>query len=408
MKPLDDVRVVAIDSWMAVPSAAAIMSDLGADVIKIEPLTGDPMRGNSRAPKIDDGPAREYDYQFDVSNRGKRSVAVDLNDPRGVEIVHRLVEGADVFMCNLLPRRQARFSLDAESLGAINPTLVHATLTGYGSIGPDAERSGYDVTAFFGRSGLTQVMADGPEGVPPNPAAAQGDHVTGLALLGGILAAMRLAERTGEVQVVETSLFEAAVWTQATNFSVTAQDEKPLRPRARNQAISATMSRYCCADGRWLVINMPLPRDFARLAELIGCGDMVDDERFADFRGRFRNMAEITERWDEAFATKTRDEWGNILDDAGIVWGAIAGYDEVVRDPQAEALGLFPSVDSGAFGDYRTVANPIRIAGVELDPVAPAPGIGQHSVDVLGEAGFDQASIDGLLADGIVASASPE
>ena len=402
MKPLDDIRVVAIDSWMAVPSAAAILADLGADVIKVEPLTGDPMRNNSRAPKIDDGPAREYDYQFDVSNRGKHSLALDLDHERAGEVMHRLVSHADVFMCNLLPRRQRRFGLDPDSLRGINHKLVHATLTGYGTEGPDAERGGYDVTAFFGRSGLSFIMKDGPDGVPPMPASAQGDHVTGLALVGGILAALRLAERSGEMQVIETSLFETAVWTQATNYSVTAQDEAPFRPRARENQISPTMNRYRCGDGGWIVVNMPRTSDWEKLAAVVGCEDMLEDERFADFRGRFRNMPAIVERWDDAFASRTRAEWGELFDREGIVWGPVAGYDEVVRDPQAEAIGLFPTVDSGTFGEYRTIASPIRIRDVDTDPDTPSPRIGQHTRSVLADAGFDAATITELLDAGVV------
>ena len=147
--PLTDVTVVEIDSWMAAPSAGAILSDLGARVIKVEPLEGDPMRGISRKPKLDDEPARLYDYQFDVDNRGKESILVDLQSEKGIGLIHLLCRSAQIFMCNLLPNRQQKFQLDTKALLAINPKLVHATLTGYGSDGPEAWRPGYDVTAFF-------------------------------------------------------------------------------------------------------------------------------------------------------------------------------------------------------------------------------------------------------------------
>jgi len=406
MKPLDNVRVIAIDSWMAAPSAAAVLADLGADVIKVEPLGGDPMRNSSRTPKIDDGPAKEYDYQFDVDNRGKRSIAVNLADAAGTEIVHRLISGADIFMCNLLQGRQERFKVTPDDLRVVNPKLVHATLTGYGTVGPDADRPGYDVTAFFGRSGLTHIMKDGEDGIPPMPSSAQGDHTTGLALVGGILAALRLAERTGEMQVVETSLFEAAVWTQASAYSVTAQDGAPFRPRSREYSLSPTMNRYRCSDGEWMVVNMPRIDDFDRMAALVGCEDMLEDERFNSFRNRFRNMPELMARWDEAIAAKSRAEWGEIFDKHGIVWGPVSGYDDVVKDPQAAAIGLFPSIDSGEFGDYRTVASPIRMTGVETDPTAPAPSLGQHTREVLTEAGIDRATIAELLDQGVVSEAT--
>ncbi|MFT7132081.1 MAG: crotonobetainyl-CoA:carnitine CoA-transferase CaiB-like acyl-CoA transferase, partial [Cyclobacteriaceae bacterium] len=160
--PLDGITIIEIDNWMAAPSAAAILSDMGATVIKVEPLTGDPMRGNFRPAKVDG--LRDYDFQFDVDNRGKRSVCVDLTNPAAIDILHKLCGQAQIFMCNLLTQRQEKFRLDPETLLAINPSLVHATLTGYGTTGPDAERPGYDVTAFFGRSGLYDSMREGPHG----------------------------------------------------------------------------------------------------------------------------------------------------------------------------------------------------------------------------------------------------
>jgi crotonobetainyl-CoA:carnitine CoA-transferase CaiB-like acyl-CoA transferase len=267
--PLDDVRIIEIDSWMAAPSAGAVLADLGADVIKIEPLGGDPMRDLGRPPKIE-GDAKGYDYQFDVDNRGKRSIAVDLGSAAGQAVVHRLIEGADVFMCNLLAQRQERFGLDPATVGAIRPGIVHATLTGYGTSGPEAWRPGYDVTAFFGRSGLYDALREGDDGEVPMARPAQGDHTTGLALVGAVLAALRLAERTGETQVVETSLYETAVWTQASDFAVTAVDRAPVRRRARNEMILPTANRYPCGDGKWIVMNMPEAAAWDKLCRIIG------------------------------------------------------------------------------------------------------------------------------------------
>ncbi len=304
-RPLDDVTIVEIDNWMAAPSAAAILADLGATVIKVEPLSGDPMRGLTRSVRLPEGtdPAKvDFDYQFDVANRGKRSIAVALDTDEGKSVVHRLCETADVFLCNLLTHRQARFGLDPESLLGVNPKLVHATLTGYGTTGPDAGRPGYDVTAFFGRSGLYDAMREGPEGDVPMARPAQGDYTTGLALVSTILAALRLAERSGEGQVVETSLYETAVWTQATDYSVTAVDERELRPRARANLIIATANRYPCGDGRWVVMNMPEESAWPLLCKTIGREDWLDDERFGDLRGRFHNMEEIVAGIDEALA----------------------------------------------------------------------------------------------------------
>ncbi len=399
--PLDDITVIEVDSWMAAPSAGAILADMGATVIKVEPLSGDPMRNNMRPPKLPE-PLKGYDYQFDVDNRGKQSIAVDLESPDGASLVRRLCGPADVFLCNLLPRRQAKFGLDPESLLAVNPRLVHATLTGYGTTGPDAWRPGYDVTAFFGRSGIYDAMREGEDGPVPMARPAQGDHTTGLALVGAVLGALRLAERTGEGQIVETSLYETAVWTQATDYAVTAMDKAPLRPRARHELIIATANRFPCQDGKWLVINMPEDAAFAKLCRLLELDDWITDERFVDLRSRFRNMRDIIEGMDEAFARRTRDEWGEIFDANGVIWGPVLGLHEVAVDPQAEAIGLFPTITHPDIGDYRSVANPLKFKTSPVGPQGPAPRLGQDSRSVLSDAGVDAAEVDRLIESGVV------
>ena len=400
--PLDGVSVIEIDNWMAAPSAAAILADLGADVIKIEPLQGDPMRGMGRPPKIPAGPAKTYDYGFDVDNRGKRSVAIDLTHSEGQALVRRLVEGADIFLCNLLRGRQEKYGLDPDTLLACNPRLVHATLTGYGTEGPEAWRPGYDVTAFFGRSGLYDAMREGPEGYVPMARPAQGDHTTGLALVAGILAALRHVERTCEGQAVETSLYETAVWTQATDFAVTAVDHAPVRRRTRQQLISATSNRYPCGDGQWIVINMPAPSAWEIFVRAIGMDAWLEEPRFADMKGRFDNMAEIVDGIDAALAAKSRDEWGEIFDAAGIIWGPALSLHEVAQDPQAEAIGLFPEVEHDQIGTYRTVNAPMRFSRADVRPRGPAPEIGADTRVVLEESGLPAEEIDALLADKVV------
>ena len=402
--PLEGITVIEIDNWMAAPSAAVILADLGADVIKVEPLTGDPMRGMGRPPKIDDEQAKAYDYGFAVDNRGKRSIAVDLTQDSGQELIRRLVAKADIFLCNLLINRQQKFGLDPDTLLGINPRLVHATLTGYGTTGPEAWRPGYDVTAFFGRSGIYDAMREGDDGIVPMARPAQGDHTTGLALVGAILAALRLAERSGEGQVVETSLFETAVWTQATDYATTAVDRAPVRRRPREQQLSATANRYPCGDGNWIVFNMPEPSAWPKFCKAVGCEAWIEDERFASPRERFRNMGELVPLIDAALAAKSRDDWGRVFDEHRIIWGPVLGLHEVASDPQAEAIGLFPEVDHPEIGRYRTVSVPMRFKTAEVGPRGPAPRLGEHTRSVLEAAGFSEAEIAGLQAEGAIGS----
>jgi crotonobetainyl-CoA:carnitine CoA-transferase CaiB-like acyl-CoA transferase len=399
--PLEGITIIEVDNYMAAPSAAAILADLGARVVKVEPLTGDPMRGIGRPAKVE-GPFKGYDFGFDVDNRGKQSIAVALDTEAGAQVVQRLVASAQIFLCNLLPQRQAKFGLDPETLMKINPQLVHATLTGYGTNGPDALRPGYDVTAFFGRSGLYDAMREGDDGDVPMARPAQGDHTTGLALVGAVLAALRLAERTGEGQVVETSLYETAIWTQASDFGVTAVDGAPVRRRSRHQQLAPAANRYPCGDGKWIVLNTLGANAFEKLCEALGRQDWLHDDRFKDASSRYRHMAELVDAIDSILAARSRDEWGAIFDRAGLIWGPVLTLDEVAADRQAAAIDMFPQIEHAERGSYRSVRIPMRFRDADVRPRGPAPVVGQHTVAVLRDAGVPEDEIQRLLADGAV------
>ncbi|MEM7101006.1 MAG: CoA transferase [Pseudomonadota bacterium] len=403
--PLADVVVVEIDNWMAAPSAGAILADMGATVIKVEPLTGDPMRGMSRPIKNEEiaENLRNHDFQFDVDNRGKQSIAVALDQPEGADLVRKLVSNADIFMCNLLVKRQEKFGLDPQSLFEVKPDLVHATLTGYGTTGPDAWRPGYDVTAFFGRSGLYDAQREGADGIVPMARPAQGDHTTGLALVGAILAALRLAEKSGEGQIVETSLYETAVWTQASDYAVTAVDQAPVRRRARKELLAITANRFPCGDDKWVVFNMlPDAAYWPRMCQAIEVEHLIDDERFVDSSSRYRNMAELIDIMDEALSKRTRDEWGEIFDKAGLIWGKVLGLHEVPQDPHAIALGMFPKIEHPEVGSYNTVNIPMRFATADVKPRGPAPAVGEHTESILTQAGLSQQEIATLRKQGTI------
>ncbi|MBT4160914.1 MAG: CoA transferase [Gammaproteobacteria bacterium] len=394
-KPLDDITIVEIDSWMAAPSGAAILADLGARVIKIEPLSGDPNREMGRRPKVD-GPIADHDFQFDVDNRGKESILLDLTQPEAIEIVKKLCVSAQVFLCNLLPVRQTKFGLDPESLKQVNPKLVHATLTGYGTRGPDAWRPGYDVTAFFGRSGISDSPREGDDGIPARPISAQGDHTTGLALVSAILAGLRLAERTGEFQAVETSLYETAVWTQASDFAPTLVDEAPLRKRRRDESLTITANRYLCGDGAWMMLNMPEHHWWPRFCDALGKPELKADDRFTEARDRYRQMATLVSIIDDVILKKDRDEWGRIFDEHGIIWAPLLGIHEVVSDEQAKAIDLFPEINADGVGRYRTVRAPMYFHSVDTMPERSSPQAGQHTVGILSDLGFSAEEISRL------------
>jgi crotonobetainyl-CoA:carnitine CoA-transferase CaiB-like acyl-CoA transferase len=401
--PLDGVRVLELTSWMAAPSAGAVLADLGADVIKVEPPRGDPMRGVSRQPKLEpSSPCHGLDPSFQVDNRGKRSIAVAVDRPAGAELVRRLAADRQVFLTNLLPGRQERYGLHPAGMFAVNPRIVHATLTGYGRSGADAGRPGYDVTAFFGRGAITDASTE-PGSVPPLPRPAQGDHTTGLSLVVAVLAGLRLAEQTGKGQVVDTSLFATAAWTMATDLAPTLLDRRPVTKRDRHHLISPLANRFRCADERWIILNMPEAHWWPRFCEAMGRPDWAADERFSTIKGRYDHMPYLMDAIDEVFATRTLAEWGRIYDEAGLIWGPAQAIHELVDDPQAQAERLFPEVPAAAGRpDFPTVAVPFKIDGAEVGPRGPAPGLGEHTRGVLGEAGLSAEEIDGLVADGVV------
>ena len=399
--PLEGITVIEVDSWMAAPSAAAILADLGASVIKIEPLTGDAMRNLSRPLKVDSDFA-DYDFQFDVDNRGKRSITLALDQEDGVRVAHKLIESAEIFLCNLLIQRQKKYRLDPESLLEINPKLVHATLTGYGTTGPDAWRPGYDVTAFFGRSGLYDAMREGDDGDVPQARPAQGDHTTGLALTTAVLGALRLVEQTGEGQVVETSLYETAIWTQASDYAITAVDRSPVRRRARHEMLTPTANRYRCGDNKWVVFNMLDGGAWERFCRAIGREDWLEDERYATGKSRYRHMAELVDGIDATLGQKTRDEWGKIFDEAGLIWGPVLTLDETAQDPHALEIGVFPEIEHPELGPYRTVNAPFRFASADVRPRGPAPQLGADTDAVLTEAGYSATEIDALRGGGTI------
>lgn len=398
--PLDGVKVVEIASWMAAPSACAILADLGADVVKVEPLAGDPMRTRGRQPKVADRPA--IDEPFQVDNRGKRGVAIALDDPEGTALAVALIERADVLVTNLLPHRQARFGLGPDDLLAVHPRLVHATLSGYGLDGPEATRPGFDVTAFFGRAGLSDSQRE-PEEPPVFPRPAQGDHTTGLALVAAVLCALRLVERDGQGQVIDVSLFGTAVWTMATDLAATVIDRRQPSRRGRHQLITPLANRFPCGDGRWVFLQMPEDRWWPRFCEAVGRDEWLVDERLQTTKGRFDHMAELVEGIDETLAARSRAEWAEVFDAAGLIWGPINDLADVVEDPQAAAAELWPEIEHPEVGSFPTVANPIGIRGHDTGPRGRAPRIGEHTDELLASLGLAADDIDRLRQVNIIA-----
>jgi len=400
--PLDDVRVLEIASWVAAPTAGALMADMGADVVKVEPLSGDGMRGKLRQPSSPDG-AAEHDFPFQLDNRGKRSIAVDLAHERGQALVQELAAQVDVVLTNLLPGRLERYGLGYEQVRVANPGVVFGLVTGYGSTGDDADRGAFDLTAFFGRSGIMSLIGE-PGAPPPVFRPGQGDHPTGLALLSGVLAALRVRDRTGEGQLVETALLRVGAWSIGCDVQVALVDRAQPTKRSRADAFSPINTSYRCADDRWLNLQAQDQGRWTAVCEAIGRPDLAADERYATPVGRFQHRAELIGSLEETFASQPLAHWGPLLDGTGVIWSPVAELPELVDDPQARAVGMFVEVDHPVAGRFETLAAPFVLGASEVAVRGPAPSLGQHTDEVLRAFGVGDGRLAELRAAGVLGS----
>ena len=394
--PLDAITVLEIANWVAGPSAGALMADMGADVVKVEPLQGDGMRGKLRQPV--DAPAA--DHPFHLDNRGKRSIAVALDDKRGAALVRDLATGSDVVITNLLPGRLDRYGLGPDDLRADHPALIYALVTGYGSTGPDADRVAFDLTAFFGRGAIMSLIGE-PGAPPPAFRPGQGDHPTGLALLVGILAALRERDRTGEGQVVETALLRTAAWTIGLDVQTALVDRAQPSKRGRAEAFGPMNTQYRCGDGTWINLSAQDQGRWPALCEAIGRPELATDERYATPVDRFRNNRAVIAELDATFGAEPLDHWAPRLDTTGIIWAPVAELPDLVEDPQARAIGMFTTVEHPA-GDFETLAAPFTLSASEVRVRGRAPEVGEHTDAVLRDHGLAEDRVADLRAAGVL------
>jgi crotonobetainyl-CoA:carnitine CoA-transferase CaiB-like acyl-CoA transferase len=387
---LEDYRVIELGVWVAGPSAGGVLADWGADVVKIESPEGDPMR---RVFQVIVGHGQPESPPFDLDNRGKRSVVLDLKTDADVARLHEMVRDADVFLTNLRLDALERLTLAPDHLMSDNPRLVYALVTGYGLEGPDAHRPGYDVGGFWARTGIAAMLA--PEGrPPPNIRGGFGDHVTGLAALSGILGALLERERTGRGQLVETSLLRTGLYCLGWDLGIQLRFGKLALPKPRTEEMNPLVNSYQACDGAWFwLLGVESQRHWPNLCASIGRDDLVDDERFADGRGRRHNAKALIEVLDAEFAARTRDELTAAFDDHDVWWAPVLTPEEVVQDPQALAVGGFVDVPAGdGAPSHRAVASPVTFRGATNRapspsdgpagvPLRPVPGLGEHTGD---------------------------
>jgi formyl-CoA transferase len=390
--------VVEVASWTFVPGAGAIMADLGADVIKVEPPDGDPQRALRNALNIDDSGPNPF---LHVPNRGKRSITLNLATPAGLETLRRLTRNADVFLTNYLPKVRAKLGIDVDDLRADNPRLVYVRGSGWGNTGPMADTGGFDSAAAWSAAGvqhkLTEPGADAPV---PQPAAffdLQGSS----AIAGAVAMALFRRERTGEGGVVDVSLLGTGMWTMGPDLAAAAAGAGELPRIDRRDAPNPIVNLYRTADDRWLnLVCLQADRFWGELCGLIGRPELADDDRFRDSAARYLNRAECIAELDKTFATRTLAEWQEILAEFSGVWSVAATFEEVCANPQVHANGYLPTVVGNDGRQFRLVAPPYQFDGVPAAPAGPAPELGQHTEEVLLEAGLDWDEISALRDSG--------
>jgi crotonobetainyl-CoA:carnitine CoA-transferase CaiB-like acyl-CoA transferase len=379
--PMDGVKVVELGVWVAGPAAGGILADWGADVIKIEPPTGDPARMFGRMLGIDDG----VSPPFEMDNRGKRSVVLDLTTTDGRASAFELLSGADVFLTNVRPAALRRTGFDFETVAARNPRMVYGLITGFGERGPDADRAAYDVAAFWARAGLAHLLTR-PGETPPFQRGGMGDHTAGMTLAAAVCAALVARTRTGKGQLVSTSLYRQGAYTISFDLNTFLMTGHSIAIGERETMGNPCMNNYVAGDGRrFWIVGLQGDRHWPALCRAVGRPEWLTDPRFATGRSRAVNAVELIGELDEIFAAKPLDEWAKVFaGEPDFFWSPINSIEDVVADDQFHAAGgvvYVPDGDAGA----PMVATPADFHGTPWAPRSAAPKLGEHTDEILAE-----------------------
>jgi crotonobetainyl-CoA:carnitine CoA-transferase CaiB-like acyl-CoA transferase len=395
---MEGIRVVEVGMWVAGPSAAAVLGDWGADVVKIEPPNGDPFRGLLSAFGGDGS-----NPPFELDNRNKRSVGLDLSREEGRRIAAELVDRADVFVTNARPAALERAGLDYATVSARNPRLVYASVSGYGVEGDDRDRAAYDVGAFWSRAGIAAALA--PDGTDlPYQRGGMGDHMAGMAAAGAVAAALLARERTGEGQLVSTSLFRIGMYMMGWDISMALRLGIPVIPMSVKAPPNPLINAYTAGDGRrfWM-LGLQADRHWPDVLRAIDRHEWAEDPRFNSIEARWQHSAEMVEELSALFATKRLDEWAAIFDREDVWWAPVQYAHETIDDPQAAAAGGFIDVPSSDGDDsVRMVATPVDFNGTPWSARSMPPEFAQHTEEVLLELGYDWDKIIELKDTGAI------
>lgn len=396
--PMDGVRVVELGVWIAGPAAAGVLADWGADVIKIEPPAGDPARTFQRML----GGDMPTNPVFELDNRSKRSIVVDLTTDSGRALALELIDSADVFVTNVRSGALARAGLGAATLLERNPRLIYGHITGYGLEGPDADRAAYDIAAFWARSGIAHLLT--PDGAKlPFQRGGMGDHSTGVQFAGAISAALFSRERTGQGQLVSSSLLRQGVYTIGFDLNLVLGWGQHPEIGNRETMLNVCINNYTAGDGRrFWIVGLEGDRHWPPIARSIGRTEWLADERFATARSRAHNARELIALLDAEFAKKTLDEWADVFaGEPDMFWAPVNSAEEILNDPQLRHAGGLVEVPD-EFGSTTMIATPADFGGTPWSPRWIAPKLGEHTAEILHEFGRSDDDIAALVSEGAV------
>ncbi|MEA2832629.1 MAG: hypothetical protein QOG66_831 [Methylobacteriaceae bacterium] len=394
------LKVVDLASFIAGPSAAVILSDFGADVIKVEPPTGDLWRHGHQIPPQ---PQAKDAYPWHLANRNKRGITLDLKSPSASQVLEKLVKWADVFIVNTPHPARKKLNLEYDDVVQWNPRLIYADVTGFGENGPDANLPGFDITSYWARSGLLSMTRDA--GAPPTwPVAGSGDNATAVGLYSAIVTALYRRERTGKGSHVTTSLLAEGVWSASVSIQAALCEAKFFALHDRKNPANAALNVYRASDGAWFVLIVT-PDKLAAVVKAIGRADLLTDPRFSDPAKLMENMHQLTKILDELFSSQPMAHWYDVFNGVHVTFGVVREPQEVINDPQLRANDIVVPLEGAGGKLTSTISSPIQVHGIAKVGAKRAPQLGEHNEQVLGYLGFSASEIDGLRASGAIPKA---
>ena len=395
-RPMEGIKVLEIANWVAAPSCAMMLSDMGAEVFKIEPPEGDALRGILESPPIPGAPGN---LTFYLDNRGKKSIIIDFTKPNAFKAVHKIISQVDIVITNLTDERAKKYHLSFDDAKQIKPDIVYSVISGYGTTGPDAFRRGFDFTSFWAHSGIQGLLGEPGDPPPPNRGS-QGDHISAMNLLAATLAALRLRDISGEAQRAEVTLQRTGMWTIAGDVQRTIFSKEQPKKHDRQEPKNPIFNSYQTKDGKWVMFAMAqTDRYWPRFC------DMVQKPQWKDIYTNIEQLMEhtrlLTSEITGLFLEKQYDEWAILLDDFDMTWAPVVEIPDLIESPQLDAIDAFAEIDDPEFGTYKTINVPFSILNSDIKPRGPAPMPGQDTNEVLKEFGFTSQELSDFAANGL-------